>query len=159
MSPFSECASSPPANVRLPYIAKSPRVTEPRGQLILVYKAAVSYSSWFRRDKRGSREFVVALVWCSGGRRNSMQPFLWNQDVCVLTAATREEALAISPRFIDKVFVISDVGIGGMTNQELYTRVREHRPEAQVLFVAGDVQELQCASPVNPEFSEVLRYV
>ena len=121
--------------------------------------ATVSNLSGSRSDKRDSSEFVVLLIGDPGGSRNTLQQFFWNQGVCVLTAATREEALAISPRFIDKLFVISDVGIGGMTNQELYTRVREHRPEAQVLFVAGDVQELQCASPVNPEFSEVLRYV
>jgi two-component system alkaline phosphatase synthesis response regulator PhoP len=85
-----------------------------------------------------STEVVVLLV----GQHGELQSWLQQAGFCVLTAATGEEALELSERFVDDLALIADLDLGVMTGVELCSRIRAQRPQTPVLLIAGQTQEV-----------------
>ena len=78
-----------------------------------------------------------------------------DQNYHVTTAASGEEALHLSRNRSDRIdILITDINMGGMSGIELYTYIREERPETAVLFISAlayRIGELLPDCPVLPK--------
>jgi CheY-like chemotaxis protein len=58
----------------------------------------------------------------------------------ITQASSGEEALELSRNLCGRIgILITDIDIEGMSGIELYTRIREERPETAVLFISANV--------------------
>src|SRR6185369_10204730 len=61
-----------------------------------------------------------------------------DQSYRVMTASCGEEALDLSRNRSERIdILITDIDMGAMTGIELYTRIRDERPETGVLFISA----------------------
>jgi DNA-binding response OmpR family regulator len=55
-----------------------------------------------------------------------------------MTASSGEEALDVSRKCSERIdILITDIDMGEMSGIELYRRIREERPETEVLFISA----------------------
>jgi DNA-binding response OmpR family regulator len=74
-----------------------------------------------------------------------------DQSYHVMTASSGEEALDLSRHRSEKIdILITDIDMGGMSGIELYTHIREERPETEVLFISAMAHRIREAVPECP---------
>jgi two-component system, cell cycle sensor histidine kinase and response regulator CckA len=74
--------------------------------------------------------------------RRVMRTFLTNSGFHVLAAASGEEALALSRAHAGAIeLVISDLGMPGMSGQELVQHLLTERPGLRVIYMSGCAEE------------------
>jgi DNA-binding response OmpR family regulator len=67
----------------------------------------------------------------------------------VMTASSGEEALALSRNRSERIdILITDIDMGGMSGIELFTHIREERPETEVLFISAMAHRIRESLPV-----------
>ena len=67
----------------------------------------------------------------------------------VITASSGEEALDLSRNRSERIdILITDIDMGEMSGIELYTHIREERPETGVLFISAMAHRIRESLPV-----------
>ena len=72
-----------------------------------------------------------------------------DQSYHVMTASSGEEALDLSRNRSEKIdILITDIDMGEMSGIELYTHIRDERPETGVLFISAIADRIRESLPV-----------
>jgi two-component system cell cycle sensor histidine kinase/response regulator CckA len=72
-----------------------------------------------------------------------------DQSYHVMTASSGEEALDLSRNRSERIdILITDIDMGKMSGIELYRRIREDRPETEVLFISATAHRIGESLPV-----------
>ena len=72
-----------------------------------------------------------------------------DQSYHVMTASSGEEALDLSRNRSEKIdILITDIDMGKMSGIELYSHIREERPETEVLFISAITHRIRESLPV-----------
>jgi DNA-binding response OmpR family regulator len=102
-----------------------------------------------QENSSGSRPFQVLLVDDHPQLRHLLSDLLERDGgFHVTVASSGEEALGISRNRCDRIdILITDIDMAGMSAIELYTHIREERPETPVLFISASVDRILVSLP------------
>lgn len=72
-----------------------------------------------------------------------------DQSYHIMTASSGEAALDLSRNRSERIdLLITDIDMGEMSGIELYTHIREERPETRVLFISAMAHSIRESLPV-----------